>query len=366
MLRCRAAEISFDKTQEAKSLFECAGERRRTPVREQVYPLCLPKSLFLGSKERHMNGARDPNAYKTSYAGVEADSNFPTRRSLQNYRRMLLRQTQQEVAFIGRHLGRRKMRVLECCSGNGRLLIGLAIRGMLESGLGVEISRSRVAFAKQWAADLGLKQIHFVHADVLEFNDFPAHTFDLGLCIQGALNILRGAKASAPTEVLQKMGKALAPHGCILLEIDEMSKRKEQMLALANGKLRLWMPLPRENRFAYALHDLEYSFKTRILHHKKIFIRRDGLADQGRLDVLGFYSKRELLKNLNRWGFCKTYLYEDFRDGIFIGGASERVVGLSGGRGWCGLISPSKGGRRQALKNGHSGWKAWMGTTSSS
>ena len=308
-----------------------------------------------------MKNHRDAKAYKHSYAGVEANSSFPTRRALEDYRRHLLEKSQLEVDFIARRLGPRKLNVMEFCSGNGRLLIALALRGMLNSGIGVEISPSRVAFAKRWVSELGLNHIRLVQADVLEFDDFLPQTFDLGVCIGDALSYFRGVSSSASLRALSKMRRALTPTGCFLLEVDQMSKQREEVLALSGGKLRLWMPLPHGNRFSYALHNLEYFRGTRVLRHEKIFIGRDGMIDKGRIDVLGFYSEEDLLAKLGKSGFGRTYLYGDFSNSAFIEGTSERLIGLAGMPNWRDFKGGARGVARPLGKTPPA-WASWMGT----
>ena len=96
----------------------------------------------------------NPDFYKTGYEGYERTTNFPTSKARDEYRRYLLKKTEAQVGFISYHCGTRRLRVIEFCSGNGRLLISLALRGMLNFGLGLDISRSRVEFARGWVGGL--------------------------------------------------------------------------------------------------------------------------------------------------------------------------------------------------------------------
>ncbi len=160
----------------------------------------------------------NPEFYKTGYEGFESPESFPTTKSLQDYRRLLLQKTERQVAFIARHLGRRNLRVIDFGSGNGRLLVALALEGMLDLGIGVEISQSRVAFAQQWTADLNLNSIvHNVSADALEFANFERGTFDLSVCITGAFGYFKPIRERAPVELLNKMRVAVIPGGHLLM-----------------------------------------------------------------------------------------------------------------------------------------------------
>jgi SAM-dependent methyltransferase len=271
----------------------------------------------------------DPEFYKTGYEGFEHPENFPTAEALQDYRKLLLQKTEAQVAFIARHLGKRKLRVIEFCSGNGRLLVALALEGILDWGLGVEISQSRVAFAEQWGADLGLSgMIRHVAADALEFDGFEPGTFDLAVCITGAFAYFKPIRESAPIELLNNLRRAIIPRGHLLLELYPMPQERKQMFALNNGKLRTWQPLPPEDRFAYYLDDFEYWEDQRILRHGKIFIGRNGMIDAGRVEVLAYYTHAELLNLLSQNGFAGQ-VYAGFDDTPYCEGRSSSLIALA-------------------------------------
>src|SRR5512135_1118263 len=101
----------------------------------------------------------DRDFFKTGYEGFESPDQFPTTETLENYRRLLLDKTAAQVSFISRHLGPQKLRIFEVGSGNGRISIGLALQGMLRASLGIEISRSRVQFAQEWAEAVNFSNI---------------------------------------------------------------------------------------------------------------------------------------------------------------------------------------------------------------
>lgn len=271
----------------------------------------------------------DPDFYKTGYEGFESLENFPTREGLEDYRRLLLDKTRAQVTFLARLLGTERHRVLEFGSGNGRLLVALAEQGMIRKGLGIEISRSRVQFAEQWAADGGFSTlIRNVAADALEY-ECPAGEFNLAVCITGAFGYMRPIHENAPGTLLDKAHAALEPGGHLLLELYQMSEERRQMLALNDGKLRVWQPLPPENSFIYYLDDLEYCSERRILRHEKIFIGRNGTIDAGRVHVVSYYSDQELIALLGEHGFQVERTMADFQDTLYVEGQSACLVILA-------------------------------------
>jgi SAM-dependent methyltransferase len=258
--------------------------------------------------------AWDPSFYRSGYEGFERLETFPSVRELEAYRSLLLEKTRLQVDFVRRKLGDHPFRVMEFGAGNGRFLIALALQGMLEEGVGLEIAHSRVAFAQRWVQDLSLPQVRPIQADVLEFTDYPNEHFDLALCITGAFNYFRPIDEGAPRTLLRRLHTALRPDGHLLLELYTMPARRARMLALNDGRLRLWNPLPPEDRFAYYLDDFQYWAESRILRHEKIFIGRDGTVDAGRVEVLAYYSPAEMKDELlTPAGFEDIRFFGDFQ-----------------------------------------------------
>jgi SAM-dependent methyltransferase len=219
-------------------------------------------------------------------------------------------------------------------AGNGRLLVALALKGILGFGLGVEISRSRVAFAQQWAHDLGLHNLEIVAADALTFDDFDPGSFDLVTCMSDTFSYLPPIGETAQAELLSRMRTALKPDGCLLLHVCQMSETRKKMLALGGGRLRLWQPLPAQDRFAYYLSEFEYAADEELLVHRKTFIGRDGSIDKGRGELLGYSSMAQLVALLREAGFQDPHVFADFAGATYREGESEVLVALAGMPAW--------------------------------
>ncbi len=126
------------------------------------------------------------------------------------------------------------------------------------------------------------------------------------------------------------MRGALAPGGRLLLELYELSEQRRQMLALNGGKLRLWQPLPPEDRFAYYLDDFDYWADRRILRHGKIFIGRDGGIDAGQVEMMAYYTDSELIDGLLvPSGFRNIRVFGDFQGSCYCEGQSSARVLLA-------------------------------------
>jgi SAM-dependent methyltransferase len=272
----------------------------------------------------------DREFYKTGYEGFECSERFPSAEDLDAYRRLLLDKTRHQVEFIGRHLGPSSLRVLELGAGNGRLLVGLALAQMLSKGVGIEIAGSRVAFACRWLEELHLSAVQCVQGDALDFRAYPTGPFDLAVCITGAFNYFRAIDETAPLAVLRNAYDVLQPGGSLLLELYNLPEKRAQMLAMNDGRLRLWQTLPPADRFAYYLDDFTYWVESRMLRHEKIFIGRDGTIDAGRVEILRYYSVSELADTLLvPAGFVDIQAFADFQGAPYSASQSSSLVVLA-------------------------------------
>lgn len=251
------------------------------------------------------------NAARSTYEGVESLERFSSQAELDEYRSGQLAKAEVEVSFIKREVGRSDLRVVELGMGGGRVLIALALAGIARSGIGVDISRSRVEFARRWADDLGLANFEFVESDALDFDNWPVGEVDLGICMTQLLGYLGPIRPDAPAEVFRRAYRSLAPDGCLLLELYQLTPRHRQMLALNDNNLRTWMPLPEWDRFAYYLSELAFDPSSGVLHHEKTFIGRDGSIDTGRVEENTFFTRDEVLGWLRRERCDK---HRDFRN----------------------------------------------------
>src|SRR5262249_21780232 len=141
--------------------------------------------------------------------------------------------------LIGTQISRgRRLKVLELCSGSSRLLFSLHQKGLLETGVGVEVSPSRHRFAEAWKSALGATSITNVLGSVENYQ-FPDIDFDLIIIIDSALSYLYPCDPGLPCTVLQSCRARLAPAGIVLFENEILDD--EQIRALKrDGAIRFW------------------------------------------------------------------------------------------------------------------------------
>jgi SAM-dependent methyltransferase len=219
------------------------------------------------------------------YEGYERLDSF-TSEQLEKYRMMLLEKTKPQTEFIRRHVPNAPLNVVEIGSGNGRLLISLGLAGLLNSGVGYDISLSRTQFANRWATDMDQylnAGISFVQRDIVTAPPSPQK--DLAICITGCFQYFYSIAPEAPRNVLRWMN-------CAKYKLFELYKRPPMG--------RTWKKLPEGDRWAYILD--EYVDNSDWVEHTKVFIDRNGKEDVRR-ENLGYYTMSGFLGNLERAGY---------------------------------------------------------------
>lgn len=254
--------------------------------------------------------------YANMYKGIETADNFTTKDELADYRKMLLAKTKKQTTFIKKHINAKDF--FEIGTGNGRLLIDLAENRLLENGYGIDISESRILFAKQWARDEHLDSnssyrtsVEFEVADIIEYNS--KKKYDGCICITGAFGYFEAIQKGNDIKILNNIfDNILKKNGVLLLELYNHSFDINRCLSNNQTNYRSWNYLSGKDPFRYFLHDFQFDEKNRILKHKKIFIRKDGWIDDSKYEELKIYSKEEIKNKLTEVGFKKISFFRNW------------------------------------------------------
>jgi SAM-dependent methyltransferase len=194
--------------------------------------------------------------------------------------------------------------VLEIGTGNGRLLIDLARRGLLGSALGVDLARSRIAFAQQWAQDDGAAGVRFAAGDALTMDLGEAEQWDAALVITGALAYFDAVAPGSARRLLDRLRDGLKPGGRLVLELYPHPSWRRLLDDAADGRARLWSELPEGDPWRFYLSDLHLDRATGVLTHRKTFVHRTtGEIDEGRREALRLYATDDLVALLQEAGF---------------------------------------------------------------
>lgn len=247
-----------------------------------------------------------------AYEGVESAANFPDAAALKRYRRFALDRSRPQAAFIGRHAGR-ALDVVEIGCGNGRLGFALQEAGIARRYEGLDVSKSRVAFARKWAADFGLGEVAFAETDAMSWA--PAAPRDAVVCITGAFGYFEPMAPDGAARLLQACAAACRPGGWLVLEIYNHRSLEQRLLGSPGYILREWSPLPEADPFEFYLHEFRYDPAKRLLQHVKVFIPRDaGRRVDRRTEVIKLYGRQELDALVESAGFRVVARYADWND----------------------------------------------------
>jgi SAM-dependent methyltransferase len=232
-----------------------------------------------------------------NYEGYESLDQFPDQESLEKYRDSLIEKTTQQADFIERHTT--PYSVLEIGSGNGRLLVSLAKRGVLASGLGLDLSQSRTAFARRWAADWGLHDLWFFTDDVLRRK--PTVNCALVVCITGCIQYF-----TPLTDVGRVLKYMRASGRQALFELYKRPKEMSKVVRL--GPADRW----------FAIYSSYYpTDHPSSLLHRKTFVGRDGSQDV-REETLWYYTLPEFLDLLKTHGFGKVHVARENSESMVV------------------------------------------------
>jgi SAM-dependent methyltransferase len=253
-----------------------------------------------------------------AYDGVDDLRAFPNDDALARYRRGLLRRSREQVAFLLPFLPPRA-RVVEVGCGNGRLLVGLAETATLSEGMGIDLSRTRIDFARRWAADEQLSSLRFEVGDIRAL-ELPAGRYDAALCLTGAFAYFEPIAAGSAAVLVRRLGEALVESGLLCLELYP-HPRARRLINATGGEARVWSELPPEDPWRFYLSRLSLNASGKVMSHEKTFVHRtSGEIDSGRREHLYLYKPAEVEDLLRRGGFDEVRLHEGWTDAPYQGG----------------------------------------------
>ena len=229
----------------------------------------------------------------TAYQHTEDMENYPTPEILKEYREHLLKKSEGQRDFI-RSLFPEKIKVLEVCSGNSRLLYSLSLTGCLGLGVGVEVSRSRYNFAELWRKDIDITNVFNLCGDIMRFG--TTDTFDLVLIMSNAFMYFDPIDETYPEKLLRKFHSWLKDDGKLIMEVRDY--REEIKIK------EIYKQLPESDPF-HRLHTrYMYHSETKCLELDNTFTRRDGIKCKTN-EMLRVYDIDEIKMLLRKCGFSK-------------------------------------------------------------
>ena len=253
-----------------------------------------------------------------AYEGFETPDKFASAAELGDYREYLLERTRPMSEFIKTVAPDRCSTALELACGNGRLLIDLRRRNLVDRATGIDIAESRISFADRWASETGVEGLDFITGDVLSAR--LDEEVDLALCITGALAYFEPVEEGLAVEVLTRLHGSMRPGGVLVLELYP-HPRERLILESLGGSAMLWKEMPVEDVWRFYLSSLKLDFASQVLDHEKTFIHREsGVVDEGRTESLLLYTEGTIVEALSGAGFTDISLHEGWSEMSYSGG----------------------------------------------
>lgn len=250
-----------------------------------------------------------------AYASVELLSSYPTRESLVAYRATRIARYAPVAEFI-RARTQAAASVVEIGSGSSALLYALAGRGLLASGLGVELSASRWEFAEAWKKDDGYDAVRNVKGNFTDV-DFAQGVSDWFIVIDNTFTYLYPENPDYPRDLLMRASKSLKPGGRVLLDFINYAKR-------ASGiDYRQWVAFDPMDPFGYGLYSNRID--DEINRSETIWLKRDG-SESRKVEYCKVYSLDALTRLLSECGLKVEEVAATFTGDAFVPGESDRMV----------------------------------------
>lgn len=245
--------------------------------------------------------------YKGLYDGVDDIKEF-RQEELFRYRSALIKRSIDEANFISKWLKDDKNVVFDIGCGNGRIYFCLNKKGKNIDYYGVDISKSRISFAKRWANDLKITNALFYNLDFFRENIPNKLTADIVLVLTGLMNYFGYTKEY--DFFLKKLKNHLKKGSIVIFELFNKVEIRNK-LKDKDQSYRIWVEFPSSDRYRFGLH--EFSLSGRTVIDKKKHIKRDLSAiDEDRIEYIYIYKDEEIENILNRFGFSVKEVYSSF------------------------------------------------------
>lgn len=205
---------------------------------------------------------------------------------------------------------RKRIKMLDVGSGSSGLLYSLSLAEVLEFGIGVEVSRSRVKFANSWGKSLKTTKVKNICSDFVKYETKKGY-YDLCVCTTGSFLFFYPINKNYPKRVLNKMISALKNNGKIIMEM-KTYKHILEVCKKNKNVFKTWIEYEQNNPYRYELIYYTYYPRTKCPDWKEVYVRRDGGLYDKKSQRLKIYDKKELRQLLSKAGFRNINFHSDW------------------------------------------------------
>lgn len=162
--------------------------------------------------------------------------------------------------------------VCEIGSGNGRLLYALEKNNFLKNGIGYEISKNRVNFAKKFGQLMQTKKVKVKNKDFLKAK-FKKKSFDLIVGVDIIFNIISANSKKDQKNLLNLCFDILKNKGCIIFEIMTFERELKILRKMKHFSKIVKFDKTDPFKKVFIKHELINNDKILI---KKTFLKKNG------------------------------------------------------------------------------------------
>ncbi len=259
-----------------------------------------------------------------AYKGVEDLTTFISKEAIEKYREERKRFASGAVTFLRKEIrGKVPVSVLDIGSGSSCFLYALHDAGILSRGMGIEISKTRYDFAERWKRDGQYKSVENINMDVRKAS-FESRKFDVCTILDSTFNLFHSVDSGLPSQVLQRIHKALNIKGWLILEMSSFLDVKR--LCKDSGVYYKWEELPESNKFLYSLYRIDCSFQDGLACIESRYLHRNKLGESKKIDYSKIYTVAELEKMVLKARFKEPFFYGGYDGKPYDSENSNRIL----------------------------------------
>jgi SAM-dependent methyltransferase len=210
------------------------------------------------------------HANLSAYEGVESLTRF-NEEEFKHYCDDKLASVDKHISFIKKHVIHPDYqgRVVEIGSGSGKLLFRLEQEGLLEKGIGYEVSQSRCQFSEKYKAYINSKKVTILNKDFLEAEMAQMGGVDLIIGIDIVINLIAAQSVDALSKCISLAQRHIT-QGLLVFEFQTFERELHFARNSSDGVYRTWRQFEKSDPFAYGLDEISELDKK--INWKKYFI----------------------------------------------------------------------------------------------
>ncbi len=268
-----------------------------------------------------MSEVNHNQANRTAYQGIESLDSFSNQKELDRYRKYRINRYVPVIEFIKQFSeDNKKQNVIEVGSGSSALLYSIYESGLLNRGVGVEMSTSRYLFAEAWKMDKNYIAIENINSDFCSFVA-EEESADWYIVIDNTFTYLEPENIRYPHALLQQAKTALKRGGLLLLDFINYAKREK------GRDYQQWTAFPDSDPYSYGVYS-NCIDKDGYNQSTSIYIKRDG-TESRKVEFSCVYTRAEIEGLLSTNGFKVEKVFSDFLGNNFEPNESDRMVVLA-------------------------------------